>query len=127
MRSIFPPRSAISENSVLEASVACIQARKEGSLKNMERKLVLHLLLDEADDKTPAVNAKIFAEILLRESIEADISRDAKCLSLNFIVPTSNICERLFYVAEYSLSDHRKSMLPTKMEMQLFLSINARF
>lgn len=44
-----------------------------------------------------------------------------------FILPTSNVCERLFSVACYALGDRRGSILHANFESQLFMYANSRF
>ena len=46
-------------------------------------------------------------------------------LDTRFILPTSNICERLFSKAGFALSDRRKSIHPAALEEQMFLHINS--
>ena len=41
-----------------------------------------------------------------------------------FILPTTNICERLFSVAGNALSDRRQGILPANFEKQMFLKVN---
>ncbi len=40
------------------------------------------------------------------------------------VVPTSNMCERLFHVAGYALNGRRKRILPMNFEAQIFLLEN---
>jgi len=55
-----------------------------------------------------------------RRSIDANIYQ-----SVNFLLPTSNICERLFSKAGFVLSDRRKSLSPVAFEQQMFLHCNS--
>ena len=48
-----------------------------------------------------------------------------KYVNTRFLLPTSNICERLFSVAGKTLSDNRKSILPSNLEQQIFLNANS--
>ncbi len=41
-----------------------------------------------------------------------------------FILPTTNICERLFSVAGNALSDRRQGIFPANFEKQMFLKVN---
>lgn len=43
---------------------------------------------------------------------------------LRFLLPTSNICERLFSKAGHVLNDPRMALLPANFEVQLFLHLN---
>ena len=49
----------------------------------------------------------------------------AKYMDLRFIALMSNICERLFSVAGYALSDRRQGINPSNFEKQLFLHANS--
>lgn len=51
----------------------------------------------------------------------------SKYISTHFLVPNSNMCERLFSSAEYALNDRRKGLFPPNLEMQLFLHVNTQF
>ena len=47
--------------------------------------------------------------------------------SCKFILPTSDLVERFFSSAGYALSDLRNRLLPSNLELQLFLKVNKRF
>ncbi len=47
-----------------------------------------------------------------------------KYMDTRFILPTSNVFERLFSVAGYALGDRRGRMLLSNFEEQIFLHIN---
>ena len=47
-------------------------------------------------------------------------------MDLNFVLPTSNSCERLFSRAGYVLGDRRQSINPANLEQQLFLFANSQ-
>jgi hypothetical protein len=48
----------------------------------------------------------------------------SKYMDLRFIVPTSNMCERLFSEAGYGHNYRRMRSLPSNFEAQLFLRTN---
>ena len=54
-------------------------------------------------------------------------SREETCVYMDtrFLLPTSNVCERLFSIAGYSLNDRRVSISPLHFEEQIFLFSNA--
>ena len=54
------------------------------------------------------------------ESSEIDRNKKSKYMDLKFIIPTSNICERLFSAAGYGLNDRRQAILPANFESQMF-------
>lgn len=41
-----------------------------------------------------------------------------------FIVPTSNICERRYSRPGFALTDYRKAILPSNFESQIFIHVN---
>lgn len=45
-------------------------------------------------------------------------------MDTRFILSTSNLCERLFSLACYTLNDRRRQALPAHIESQLFLHFN---
>ncbi|ETV82391.1 hypothetical protein H257_05043 [Aphanomyces astaci] len=46
-------------------------------------------------------------------------------MDCRFLRPTSNMCERLFSVTKWALTDRCQSMLPSNFEEQMFLHSNA--
>ena len=54
------------------------------------------------------------------------LNNNAYFKGLNMVSPTSNICERLFSSAGLVWSDLRKAMLPSTLEMLLFLKVNRK-
>ena len=61
-----------------------------------------------------------FAERFLKRRRISQSSGDKRYVHLHFILPTSNICERLFTKAGYALSDRRKGISPSRFESQIF-------
>ncbi len=47
-----------------------------------------------------------------------------KYMDLRFVVPTSNMCERVFSISEYALDDRRRGNIPANFELQIFLHAN---
>ncbi len=54
-------------------------------------------------------------------------SREETCayMDTRFLLPTFNVCERLFSIADYSLIDRHMSISPLHFEEQMFLFSNA--
>ncbi len=47
--------------------------------------------------------------------------KENRCyIDTRFLLPTSNICERLFSVAGHALGDRRKPITPLHLEEQMF-------
>lgn len=74
-------------------------------------------------DATESGENLSFAQRLLKrrktQCIESSYTMD-----IHHVLPTSNICERLFSRAKLVLTDQRASTLPVNFEMLLFLKIN---
>ncbi len=47
-------------------------------------------------------------------------------MDLRFIVPASNMCERLFSTAGFALTTRRRSTIPASFEKQMFLHANSQ-
>lgn len=52
-------------------------------------------------------------------------SISSKYTDLRFLVPTSDLCERLFSTFLNALSDRIKGLRPSNLEMQIFLHPNS--
>ena len=63
-------------------------------------------------------------EAILRKAKHRKVQAKSQYVDLRFIRPTSNICERLFNVSKMALPDTRKRLLPSSLEMQLFMKLN---
>ena len=51
----------------------------------------------------------------------------SRYMDTRYIFPTSNICERLFSTAGFTLSDRRRRLLTCNFEMQIFLHVNSSY
>ena len=56
-----------------------------------------------------------------------DKPRTSKYIDLRFLLATSNVCERLFSKAGYSLTDRRRAISPVNFEYQLYLHCNSDY
>jgi hypothetical protein len=79
-------------------------------------------LKDITDERNQSI---FFAEgILKKQKLEA-VSSSSSYVDLKFLIPTSNICERLFSKAGFSFNQRRMSVLPINTESQMFLHLNS--
>ncbi len=62
------------------------------------------------------------AKVLKRVRISRDL--DAAYIDTQFILPTCDVCERLFSKVGHALSNRRKRILPSNFEKQIFLHLN---
>lgn len=117
--------SNIIENKVFEAAIIKIQDGRQADLTAREAQTVSHLQQQESE--APQVGSSTtmsFAEKILksqRNEASIDVST---YMDLRFIVCTSNLCERFFSTAGYTLNDRRMRISPAHFEAQLFLHVN---
>ena len=109
-----------------ESAVSKIQDGLENSLTDVEKSFVSHLLKSSSNGSSDLFTSLPLAEQVMKRR---RFSRNAKSayMDLRFIQPTSNMCERFFSTAGYTLTSRRNRILPSNLESQLFLSINKRF
>ena len=68
-----------------------------------------------------------FVERALKKRRLSVTKLNAQYLDTRFIVPHSNMCERFFSKAGYTMSDRRKLIQPANFEEQLFLHTNSGY
>ncbi|OAF67176.1 hypothetical protein A3Q56_05083 [Intoshia linei] len=54
-------------------------------------------------------------------------SNDTEYLNSKFIVPTFDMIEKFFNVAEFTYTNLKKRLLPSNLENHLFLKLNKKF
>ena len=65
-----------------------------------------------------------FADHVLKKA-RIDSLNKRKHIDRRFLVPTSNICERLFSKRGYHLTDNRMCICPENLEQQIFLNVHS--
>jgi hypothetical protein len=100
-----------------ESAIVNLQQGKIESLSSSELRSVKHLkkqsqdLKDIIDERNQSI---LFAErILKKQQLEA-VSSSSSYVDLRFLIPTSNICERLFSETGFSFIQRRMSVLPNQ-------------
>ena len=68
-----------------------------------------------------------FAECVLKEQMSGGTENNANLTNAKFLLPTSNIVERLFLQLGNALTDKRKSINPKHLEAQIFLHASRDF
>ena len=122
--------SDIVHNKTFERAIVKIQKGSVGELITEEMKSVEVLQIVRSNSapqsKYPAKIESLAERALKRQKLDdtAGNQSDAKYMDLRFIVPTSNICERLFSKAGYGLDSRRQNTLPSNFELQMFLHAN---
>ena len=61
---------------------------------------------------------------VLQRVKRSKVQASSNYIDLQFVRPTSNICERFFSISKLALPDYGKRLLPSSLEMQLFLKVN---
>jgi hypothetical protein len=108
-----------------ENGVVKIQQGKIDFLTSAEKRHTEHLKISKSKDTFENVGSPTnsFAKRVLKK--QKLISQGSlPYMNLEFLVPTSNICERLFSKAGFGFHDRRMAILPMNAEIQIFLHLN---
>lgn len=100
-----------------------LQAGKSLELTAFEKVEVQRLKI--TDNEIETVEDLSSLSLAARALKKRRIGPEDHYMDTRFIIPTSNICERLFSKTGYALSDRRKRLLPQNFEQQVFLHANA--
>jgi len=108
-----------------ERALSKIQEGKVNSLTRAERTAAKGLKLgnDDVIEVPQSPTSFSLAAHILKKA--RPISTNSEYIDTRFIVPTSNMCERLFSKAGYALNDRRKRLSPMNFEWQIFLHANS--
>ena len=79
------------------------------------------LLYDPENIIEKGNDSRLFIERILKGRKKSRQYENHKYESKIYLLPTSNICGRMFSKVDYLLSYRRKAMTPTNMEAHLFL------
>lgn len=121
------PDADIILNPEFESAIAKIQDNKESTLSSLEN-ISVENLKAEAETNRQINQSEENLSIVERSRKRRRLSLNCngvKYIDLSFIVPTSNICERLFSIAGFALTDRRQSISPARFEGQIFLHVNS--
>lgn len=120
----------IVENPAFEAAIIKVQNKDEDTLITSERCAIMHLKLQNKNDNNlecfQSQTTLSFAQRALKKMKIAQSQNKTSYIELRFILPNTNVCERIFSVAGHAMSDRRKRILPSNFECQLFLNFNHR-
>lgn len=107
-----------------ESAVIKLQYNRHGELTAAEQDVIEDLKGNsEAHDVEEGEAILTIAERALRKR-RLDKSCSGKYFDLCFILPTSNIVERLFSTVGFALNYRRRVLLPSNLEMHFFLKLN---
>jgi hypothetical protein len=122
------PESELIRYPDFEIGVVKILSNAENELSQAEALAVQGFrksrLDDEGEERASSSN---LATQLLRANRRRIDNAPSLYVDLNFVLPTSNVVERLFSVAKYILTDTRKHMHPSNFEMIIFLRTNSSY
>lgn len=133
MEDRLKPNASIVLHPVFEGAVAKV-LRGELTLSPAEESALKALELPSPTDVTSDVELVSGSEqpemslaqrALKKQRTDAD--KRSKYMDLRFLLPTSNMCERLFSIAGHCLTDKRQRVLPANFESQIFLYVNRNY
>ncbi|KAG7354323.1 hypothetical protein IV203_003679 [Nitzschia inconspicua] len=79
------------------------------------------------EERDAGAGLSLAEKALKRQRLVSTTTSASAFMDLHFIVPTSNMCERLFSEAGYGLNSRRMRTLPSNFESQLYLRTNKTF
>lgn len=120
------PDANIVDSVVLEVSLVKILQRYANGFSKNEQAAVECLIKSEFEASTSCIEVLSLVDIPFSK-FKTQRSKFDTCLNTRFIVPTSNLCGRLFFHALCALSGCCKRMSITLLESQTFLYFNRRF
>lgn len=101
-----------------------LQENREGELTKCKRTAITGLKLQgESVDQDAHTENLFLAERALKRRRLGNTSVTTY-LDTRFLLSTSNICQRLFSKAGWSLENRRKGIHPTSFEAHIFLNLN---
>lgn len=78
------------------------------------------LLLEQSKNGNVDLNSGSMMKRALKRLQAEEFDSPSQYLDTKLFLLTSNVCERLFSIPEYALTNRRKGILPTNLESQLF-------
>ena len=122
---LLAPRAPIVHDPFFESGIAKVEGNNQTAMSSEEKRVVRKVLLSEqevTDDNDEICLS--FAERLLKRRKKEDLGGFRIYKNTNYLLPTSNICDRIFSSAGYLLNDRRRALTLANLESQFFLHIN---
>ncbi|EQC28160.1 hypothetical protein SDRG_11436 [Saprolegnia diclina VS20] len=125
--------AAIVKSPVFEAAVVKVLGKKESLMTDEECdalemfKLPVSCSAPQPVDTTPVDPRMLAFHVLSNKRKRSEESAGSSYSNLQYIIPTSNVVERLFSKAKLVYSDRRQRMLPITLEAIMFLATNRNF
>lgn len=125
-KSRLGPNAPIVYDKHFESAVIKLQEKRTFDLSEDERKSVRHLLIskDDLQNRTKTIS---FADQIVKKRRMEISGEGVGYMQTLFLLPTSNIVERLFSKAGWALSDRRSRLSPEHFEQQIFLFLNSKY
>ena len=103
-----------------EVELSCSEIE---ALRVFEKKVIVV----QPSTVTAATKVATLADELLTPKRQCLEKNTSNYIDLKFVLPTSNIVERLFSMAKFILTDSRKHMHPSNFEKIIFLRVNSSY
>ncbi|RHY10630.1 hypothetical protein DYB36_006775 [Aphanomyces astaci] len=119
------PDASVVEDPTFESGVVKVLQHMEASLNEDERMAIALLSMPSMADGGyvgDTDSMSMAARALKRRKL---LQARSNYLHCRFLRPTSNMCERLFSVTKWAMTDRRRSVLPANSKEQLFLHCNS--
>ncbi len=124
----FHERLGLAAYSVLrphfESGIVKLQQGRPHELLATELEAVAKLKVTIPSNSEVDLSTLSLAEKALKKR-RINRETDENYLDTNFILPKSNVWERLFSIVGHAVPDRRKLALPNNIEMQVFLHMNS--
>lgn len=125
MRDRLKEDARIVHNPTFEAAVCRIQAGREDDLNDEQRAAVAHLRKPaSAGESSVAGEEEALRERARKRRKMREMRTFERYIDTRFILPTSNLCERLFSVAKNAVGERRQCLRTESLEAQIFLRCN---
>eukprot|EP00171_Calliarthron_tuberculosum_P009436 IDg9436t1 len=103
--------TTIAHSPVFEAAIVKVQSDNQRALSRDERYVLSGLKIYESEEETPTeMNLSFAQRVLKRQRVSSSVC-NISYIDLRFLLPTFNVCERLFSKAGYVINDRRKAIL----------------
>lgn len=110
--------------STFESAVIKLQRGNSTAMSREEANSVKKLIIKESSVTETVDEGLSFAERALKRQKCIEHESRGKYMDSSFLIPTSNVCERLFSKVGYTFTQRRKGMCPANLEGQVFLHLN---
>lgn len=123
MKDRLDDKASMVLNSHFEEAIRKFQRREEPGVKGVQQWATQHLREKRTGNGTPKMlsTPMSFAKILLKKSMNCTNCSKSKYVNTRFITLTPNLCEPIFLIVGYTLSNWRRVVYSCNFEMQLFL------